>query len=506
MNVLDRIILAFAPKAGLNRLRNRAAAEMLIQSRGYDIASDGRRNNGWQRGRSTGASEASKAADIAATRAQELVRNTAFGKRIKNIWASNIVGTGIRAEIMSPAKAGKKKANADWNAWAESTQCDFNGRTNLYGIQWLIAATMVESGGAIVRFHTGAGGVLKLQVLEQAMLDKAVSTPNSAGNSVIDGIEYSADGVEVGCHIKTNNMDIGKTESDKTIYLRHYLDYVRVYHQERAGQHLGVSWLAASATTIRKYDTLVDAKLMQDQIAACLGVFVEDAEGRLGVSSDIDDQVEELEPGMVNYVRAGTKVHTITPPSSQGSQAFMETIRNDVAIGAGLAGTQLTGDYSKLNFASGRMSKIEFFITLDHVQYVIMKVALDAIAERFKALYSLTNSTRINSMSFSWTMPPRGVVQPKEELETAIMKARNGIDSPSSVAKAFSGKPLDEIIAQWQDDKKAFGDMSFDIDPSKFSAAGNQLNADDAASSNSNADGSSANSSSGTDQNGDSQP
>jgi len=46
------------------------------------------------------------------------------------------------------------------------------------------------------------------------------------------------------------------------------------------------------------------------------------------------------------------------------------------------------------------------------------------------------------------------------------------------------GERLPNIIEQWKKDKELFGDLPFDIDPSVYAATGNQLNVDDAASSN----------------------
>lgn len=490
MNFLDKIILTIAPEAGLRRMRNRLAAEFV--TRKYDAAvQGGRRNGGWWRAKTTAAEEVSKAAAELAATAQELCRNSPLAHRIKMIWASNMIGSGIRGQVATKNSNVRKKANQALSDWSWSRFADFEGHYSFYGLQWLWAATIVECGGVLIRKHVDADGgrangvaPLRLQTFEQTMLDATVTTPRVDGHTVLSGIEFDKSGRPYGYWVKNLDRLTGQVSNDKSIFLLKDVECIHLFRKERAGQHLGVSWLAQSATTINKYDTLVDAKLMQDQIAACLGVIITGTNTAIGVNKD-NNQLDEIEPGMVHYADAGSTVTTIVPPSSQGSTQFMETVRADIAIGAGLAHTQVTGDYSKLNFASGRMSKIEFFQTLDYCQKHMLEPALDTVFTWFKQVYTLSeNINPRNILTCSWTYPPRGVVQPKEELDTLITKVRSGFVAPSAAVKSMGDGDLETVIEQWKVDKEIIGDLAFDIDPSLFSKAGNQLNVDDAASSN----------------------
>jgi hypothetical protein len=129
------------------------------------------------------------------------------------------------------------------------------------------------------------------------------------------------------------------------------------------------------------------------------------------------------------------------------------------------------------------MSKIEFFQILDYAQRLMLKPGLDTIFLWYKQLSLLKNGSSIQNAKVTWTYPPRAVVQPKEELDVLIKKVRSGFESPSGASKSL-GTNLETTVEQWRRDKETFGDMPFDIDPSLFSEAGNQLNTDDAASAN----------------------
>lgn len=484
MNALDKLISYISPTKGFERAKARKAEHII--SRSYDAADQGRRNGGWFRQQTNAESEVTKAVDILAATGQELCRNNPLASRIKMIWAANIVGDGIRAELNTSAKTKRKRANDDFNAWASSTLCDYEGLYNLYGLQWLIAATTVESGGVFIRKHINPdiqGVPLQLQILEQSMLDKAkTSAVDDSGVEIRHGIQY-LDGQVQGYWLYTESESSAIRQRTSKFYKKD-VEVIHHFRRERAGQPVGVTWLAQSANTLRKYDTLSDAKLTQQQILACMAVVVEEATSPMGVGSDNSSgmNVDSIEPGMIEYVKAGTKVHTISPPSNSDNGTFMQNVKDDIAIGAGLASSQMTGDYSKLNFASGRMSKIEFFQVLDFAQYMMMLPALNKMFTWFSQIYNLSSSINTN-LTVEWTFPPRGVVQPEEELNVNIKKTRAGIISPSKLNKMY-GTNLGDVVTQWQADKITWNGLPFDVNPALFSVAGNQLNVDDAASAN----------------------
>ncbi|AUR84387.1 portal protein [Vibrio phage 1.055.O._10N.286.55.E9] len=488
MNPLDAVINFFSPKAGLIRTQARHAQS--IAQRSYDAASGGRRNDGWWRPKTSAAQEVSKAADTLAATGQELCRNNPLAHRIKMIWAANIVGNGVRAEISTSNKRSRKKVNDDFTNWAKSTNVDFEGQYNLYGLQWLWAATIVESGGVFIRRHVNNALAmpLQLQTIEQGMLDKTKNEKASDGKGeIVDGVQFDTNNQIEGYWIYQESPD-GIITNRQSNFHKRGSEIIHVFRKERAGQHLGISWLAQSATALNDYATLKDAKLMQQQILACMAVIIENAPSVMGTGTSVSDgmNVDSIEPGMVEYVKEGTKVHTVTPPSGSDNGLFTTNLKDDIAIGAGLASSQMTGDYSKLNFASGRMSKIEFFQVLDFAQDLMMLPALNGVFSWFELVYGLTNNNR-SKITVEWTFPPRGVVQPGEELEVNIKKTRAGIISPSKLNKMY-GTNLGDVVDQWKLDKVTFGGLPFDVDPSLFSMAGNQLNTDDAASSNTQVD------------------
>ena len=312
-NFLDRVVGYFNPEAGLKREQARLAQS---QIREYNAASRGRRRGNLRNRNSSAASEVSKAADRLAGISQELVRNNPLAQRIKMIMASNVAGDGIRVDI----NGSNQRVNADFNnyfeGWANSTACDFDGHYNLFGLQWLMVATVVESGGVLVRFHVNNAQrfPLSLQLIEQTYLDTTMDTQNlDGGGQILDGIEYNSSGQITRYHIR---IDRNGTNTSGIPERRSYIrgrEMLHIFRKERPGQHLGVSWLAQIANHLDRYDTLQDAKVTQQQIAACLSVLVTEGTNKLG-SSTPAPLVDRIEPGMIEYVPEGTTVTTVTPP------------------------------------------------------------------------------------------------------------------------------------------------------------------------------------------------
>lgn len=479
MNILDSVISVINPQAGLRRIQARNALEV---ARSYDAASNSSRNSGWFRPNTSAAQEVSKAAEKLANTGQELCRNNPLARRVKRTWANSAVGGGIVLNVHGVSDTKNKKFNDDFDDWAESTDCDFEGHHTLYGLEWLWVSTIVESGAVFIRQHINAKKqILQLQTFEQSQLDRSKTGMTDKG-SIIDGIQFSGEGQIEGYWfmVDPTNTKLGRVAKSKF----HSVDMIiHIYDKERAGQHLGVSWLHAVANTLKNYNTSVDAKLMQQQIAACFALIIEDAQtpSGLGLGEGTATMPDEIQPSMIEHVQQGTKIHTVTPPKADNSSSFDMGIKRDIAMGTGLSYEQFSGDYSQVNFASGRMGKMDFFAELDHMQKHILLPALNKIFKWFDTLYQVKKGK--GRYKADWTFPPRAAVNPKEEFDVLMSKVRHGMKSPSKAAKEL-GEKLPLIIAQWNKDKELFGDLPFDIDPSVFAATGNQLDDNDAASQN----------------------
>src|SRR5450830_755619 len=166
-NILDRLIGAFNPQAGLRRHH----ARELLQ-RAYEGAST---QDGWRPRRAGASADTDHRADAATlrVRARSLVKNTPYVARGLGSMVANVIGTGI-----NPRSLGKdaKRITALWQEWSKVADAD--GVRNLGGLQAAAYRAMEQDGEVLVRLRArrpsdGLPVPLQLQLLEIDWLDSA---------------------------------------------------------------------------------------------------------------------------------------------------------------------------------------------------------------------------------------------------------------------------------------------------------------------------------------------
>lgn len=487
LNLLDRIQALYNPQAVLRKLQARNVIEQ--HQRAYEATGGGRRNEGWFRPNTTAAEETLPAFMKLSATGSDLVRNNPLAKRIKSVWSANIVGAGVYPQFKA-SKAGLKQYQTKYMAWAKSTAVDFDGVHHLGGLERLWAGTLVEQGGVFIRKVVDASPdaefPLRIQTLEQSYLDIAKQEQTNNYRTV-NGIRYDANtGKKLGWWLKKyiNNTGIPDGIKNESEFVS-TKECFHIYDKERAGQPVGVSWFAPVANTLANYDRYMDAKLMQQSIASCFGAIVTGAESAIGASSDKNPEIDAIEPGMIEYFPEGGSVTTLTPPKADNSTEFDIGMQRQIAVGCNISYEQLTGDYSRVNFASGRMGKTDFFAQLDHAQFIIFGPALDKVVTWFNEVYLIQNGPVPRNLEWRHIWPQRQAVNPREEFNVLFEKVRSGQMSPSELAQAL-GNDLETIAKQWKEDIVLFDKLGlkFDIDPRFFARTGNQLDDNDAASAN----------------------
>lgn len=477
MNLIDKLYEVVSPKRAVERQQQRMALGML---RGYDAAKPNRTTDGYRRRTGRASDEVAKAHRGLAGGSQDLVRNTAIANRIKAVIASNMIGGGIKPDYIGGSKRRVTRYKKTFDAWAESTQCDYEGHYNLYGLEYLWAATVVESGGVFIRriVNNALAFPLVLQTLEQQYLDESKSGTSEDGGDIVNGIQYHKEGSIQGYWLKTRLVGYRYREESQYYPAE---DIIHIYWKDRPGQHLGVSWLHPVSDLIDTRQEWRDAVLMQQRIAACFGVIVKEASKEMGLGasdSPLRDEdglpYSEIEPGMVAYTDAATDITTVTPPNLNQSTDFNSEVLQDISVGTGVTREQITGDFSNVTWASGRLARGEFYTNLDRWQNFMMIPALNRVHDWFDDLYTIMEGKP--AIQRSWILPHRSAVNPKEELEVDIKKVRTAAMTPQQFTRKH-GVKFEDAIAAWKEAIETMDGLAFDFDPEKFSAAGNRQEA-----------------------------
>ncbi len=144
----DRIIGYFSPRTLVERKKARLLSQTLdsFSKRSYDGASYSPRLKNRYTPRTSANVETKISKFPLRDRARDLVRNNPHASRAVNVIVNNTEGAGIVPQIRCQNDGKRKKIEALWGEWANSTAIDHEGRHDINSLMGLAMRTIVESG------------------------------------------------------------------------------------------------------------------------------------------------------------------------------------------------------------------------------------------------------------------------------------------------------------------------------------------------------------------------
>ena len=474
---IDRTLTVIAPRYQLKRLKARITLEVV--ERHYEAAGTGRRNQGW---RSSNADANALIGVVLATvreRARDLVRNNPHAESALGTIADHAVGWGI------VAKSKSEKANQAWKAWAETTDCDADGRNDIYGLQKLVKRTVVESGEVLVRrrfrrLEDGFSIPMQLQVLDPDFLDTTKEASGlPGGGRIIQGVEFDGIGRRRGYHLFKEHP--GSAFAAQSSFVP-ATEIVHVFRQMRPGQVRGLSWYAPVLLRFKDFDEFEDATLMKQKIAACLAVLTSDVEGNSPALGEADDAasrpIDSLEPGMILNVAAGRNIEVVQPPQARDYDAYSKSVLRAIATGLGVTYEDLTGDYTDMPFSAARMSRLRHWARVDDWRWRILIPQFCTPVWRWAMQAAAIMQQAPADADVTWSAPPPPMVDPANEGLAIMRNVRAGIQSLSDALRERGLDP-ETVFAEMAADNATLDRLKLvlDCDPRKMTQAG-QLQGD----------------------------
>jgi len=462
---LDRLTSSVAPIWTLKRERARRVAELLAQ-RHYEAASAGRRTEGWHR--SSGDANAAIGPNLARLRdaARDLVRNNGYAESAVATIADQTVGTGIVATSVPPSQRWERA----WQAWAETTACDADGRHDFYGLQKLVMATVVESGEALVRRRRrrtddGLPLPLQLQVLEPDHLDTTKTTALREGGEVLQGVEFDALGRRVAYWLFPRHPGAaGHTFGSKLLSPSRRVpasEVLHIFKGRRPGQVRAASWFAPVLLRFKDFDDYEDAQLIKQKTGALLSVITSDTDGSglapalgkpvTGTDADGDSQpIDMLEPGAIINVPPGRSIEVVQPPRIGEYADFVEVTLRGIATGLGVTYEDLTGDYTDLPYSAARMSRLRHFARIQDWRWrMLIPQFCDPVWAWATEAGELALGMATSPAPW-WTPESLPMIDPDKEGLAVMRNVRTGIQTLQEALRERGFDPtkvLDEIQA-----------------------------------------------------------
>lgn len=491
-NIIDRIVNFISPRAGAERMKHRMIQEMAGDlSRAYEGAAKGRRTDGWITHSTSANAEIHVALSRLRNRHRDLVRNNPYANNAVRKIANNVVGTGIIPTPKLNKGSNEKRIKNLWMDWAESTQCDYDGHFDFYGLEKLVMRAVVESGEALIvkRIVTDNSLPLplQLQVLEGDFIDTFKHGPVNDGGYILYGVEFNKAGKIVAYWLYENHPGDSSLPAFNTNSNRFKAeDIIHVFQKERPGQFRGIPFGYASMLRMKDLDEYEDAQLVRQKIAACFSVFVTDSGIQLP-NANKTDLSEMVEPGVIQRLSPGETVSFASPPGAEGYSEYTKNVLRGISVGYGMDYVTMTGDLTAVNFSSGRMGWLEFNRNIAEWQWQMLVPMFCNKAWgwfiQMAAIYGVIRSGIV--VKASWSTPKREQINPEAETKATIMAYQNGY-IPWQDAVLELGYNPDEQIEKMKRDKEAFAAAGLPVytnkaDVNSNAAAAENNNSGDAA-------------------------
>lgn len=493
-NILDGVIRYVSPGAALKREQARLALGVIDKhkARRFDGSSRSSRFSQWKRPGTSADAAIEGNLDLLRNGSRDLTRNNPWAEKALTVIESNAVGTGITAQVVVKQKGRQKALSSLWWDWAMTTAIDAEERLDLIGLENLIIRTIAESGEVIIRrrFRRSSDNLpipIQIQVMEPDHLDSSKDRGLDNGGEIRGGIEFDKRGRRVAYWLFDQHP--GENAGYKwssTSYRIPASDIIHAFDPKRAGQTRGYPWVAAAIRRLKDFDDYEDAQLVRQKIAACFTGIIHDMNvagggaGATGIPKDgpTENQLEYLQPGVFEHLPPGKDIKFPQPPGVDNYDEYTRNILRGVAAAYGITYEALTGDYSNVNFSSGRMGWIEMGRNIHRWQNTILRVqVLERIARWFFAGAGLVGVDTTDAY-LKWTYPRREMIDPTKEIPAMIKAIRGGLTSLTRTHAAL-GYDSEEIFDEIEASNELLDDkgLILDSDPRKVNASGS-LNAE----------------------------
>lgn len=456
---LNDLIARFAPGLALSREVNAARRRMLVanMSGHYDGAGRGSRASDFRVNRSD-ANEAIRAdRDRLSWIARDMVRNNPRVVKIKRQLTGNVVGAGIVPSVRWKSEGGdasRARVEDLLRRHCLSTNMDADGLRTIFGLQSGGFSSIVIDGEVLFRrrYRSPRDGWplnFQVQMLEADFLDKNVDGDLGNGRYAVQGIEFNAIGKRVAYHLfKQHPGGRGLGFPDTVRVPAEHV--IHAFDPDRAGHQRGVSWLAPIIPMLHELHKYQDAQIKRQEIAAMFaGIFSTERP-----SAEIDEELGQLSPGSILTVGSDEALDFTTPPPVDGYEPFMKVTDRTIASAMGLTYEGFTGDYSNVNYTSGRMGRMDVDPQIRSWQLNLMVAQVCAGFSRWisEGVEDVTD-IRADAYELVWTPPVRPVIDPTKDYKANETAMRSGQKSRRQVVREAGGDP-DKLEAEILQERK----------------------------------------------------
>jgi len=476
-DALDSLVGVWAPASACRRRAARSALYAAARSpraSGDWSAIDGRIND------LVGASAATVRA-----RVRQLVRDFPYFARANQVLADYVVGAGIvyQSSIRTAAeKLHKKHIQRVEDAFARwADEADVSGRLHFYELMHLAKRQENETGNYLfIRRHLSDRGrylPLALQAVEVDWLTSCGAAV-AAGNAIEQGVEYDrSTGRPVAYHL-TDPDSWGKTMRIPAA------DVLHGYRTLRPGQLVGISDFAPGVMLARDLSQYMDTEIDAAKMAAKWVGFVttpDIASRQLGLEVDDDDgkKLDTVENAIIEYLRPGETMNLASNNRGGNFPPMVRLILTMLSAATNVPYELLSGDYSGMNFSTGKMVRVDFAQALRPMVARHVRGFCQPVLRWFMDEAVLAGRLPFAGRYFAdpapwlrctWQAPGMDSIDISRESKAQVDQITARLRSPQEIAAA-RGRDLEDIYREISEAEAMARDMGLTVAMNTISTA-----------------------------------
>ena len=445
-------------------------------------------------------------------RARDLYAGGGLARSGPNTLTTNVVGWGIKPKPkidgellkLSDEKRDEWERNTlrEFELWAESAMCDAERQQNFYGLQELAFLSMLVSGDCFALFGMKENKRTPYQTTIRILEADRVGTPESGGESqvtelenggrIVDGVELDKEGAVVRYYI-TSRHPLSEENSEELTYTpieafgkdTGYPNILHIMTHERPEQRRGVPFVAACIEYLKQFDRYLTAELAAQVVSSMLTAFIiNDADGAsVGLEDSVDEEEKvtdndlnlELRPGAIYDLPPGKKIETVNPlRQNTAFQGFCDTFEILIGSGQNIPKEVLIHKYDS-NYTASRSALLDFWKTVRVYRRKFNQMFNKQIWEMWRS--EAVAIGRVEAPGFfddpairrawcgcMWNGVTMGHVDPRKEVEAAILRIQHNLSTEEQEAAEYNGNDWSEVIRQRRKEIEALADLQIQED------------------------------------------
>jgi len=439
----------------------------------YEAAGTGRRARFWHAPRVGPNAALERSLPALRGRSRQADRNDGMAASAIDGLATEMVGTGLKPKFRTPDRNLNRELARLWADWTD--EADADGRLDFYGLQGLLARSVVAGGDAFIRLRLRQPGdmatvPLQLQLLESEFCPDELTMPFAgglaAGNEISQGVEFNIIGQRVAYWLYRRHPGDrnGNWFLDSEAKRVPASEVLHCLFPRRPGQIRGEPWLSRALITLRDLDLFQDATLKRQQAASMIAGFVtEPADDTFGGDdSQEEDEAEsgvlnvKMEPGTLIGLEPGQEITFNNPPDAGTTyDPFTTWQLRYIAASIGILYEQLTGDYTSANDRQYRAAINAFRRRCEMWQFHM------PILWRWLDLAILAGKIQPRGLSdaelrrVDWIGQKRPYIHPVQDVQADIAAVRAGFTARADIVSGQGDDVEDVDERQAQDNARA---------------------------------------------------